>query len=174
MECPKCHSIIDDKQTVCPKCSKVLLLECPNCHSLEDTATCSQCGYKILIKCSKCGRINPSINDLCVKCGFPTKTSLAYQECESDDIASVVIKFNNLKKIRRLLQSKDLYEKFYFKLKNLLLAQIKNTEGLFITYGETFVVNFNKELSLILFINSRESFKLCTVYLNDSSKSLRV
>ncbi len=160
MECPKCHSIIDDKQTVCPKCSKVLLLECPNCHSLEDTATCSQCGYKILIKCSKCGRINPSINDLCVKCGFPTKTSLAYQECESDDIASVVIKFNNLKKIRRLLQSKDLYEKFYFKLKNLLLAQIKNTEGLFITYGETFVVNFNKELSFPTSSNKAVRFSL--------------
>lgn len=162
MECPKCHTIISDKETVCPKCHKVLLLECPNCHSLEETSTCTQCGYKILIKCSKCGRINPAINDLCVKCGFPTKSSLALQECESDEIASVIIKFNNLKKIRRLLKSRDLFEKFFFKLKNLMLAQVKNAEGLFITYGDTFVLNFNKELSFPTSANKAVRFALKT------------
>ena len=160
MECPKCHTVLKDTDTVCPKCHKVLLLECPNCHSLEDTATCSKCGYKILVKCSKCGRINPAINDLCVKCGFPTKNSLALQECESDEIAYVVINFNNLKKIRRLLKSSELYEKFFFKLKNLLLAQIRNAEGLFITYGDTFVLNFNKELSFPTSANKAVRFAL--------------
>ena len=147
MNCPKCNTIINDNQTVCPKCHKVLLLECPNCHSLEESAICKKCGYHILIKCSKCGRLNPAINDLCVKCGFPTKTSLAYQECECDEIASVVIKFCNLKKIRRLLKSEDLYRKFYYKLKNLVLAQVRNAEGLFISHGDVFELNFNKELS---------------------------
>ena len=160
MECPKCHTVLSDNETVCPKCHKVLLLECPNCHSLEDTAVCSKCGYKILVKCSKCGRINPAINDLCVKCGFSTKTSLALQECESDEIAYVIIKFTNLKKIRRILKSQDLYTKFFFKLKNLLLSQIKNVEGLFITYGETFVVNFNKELSFPTSANKAVRFAL--------------
>ena len=160
MECPKCHTQIGEKETVCPKCHKVLLLECPNCHSLEESAVCTNCGYKILIKCSKCGRINPAINDLCVKCGFPTKTSLAYQECESDEFASVTIKFNNLKSIKRILKSKDLYEKFFFKLKNLVLAQIRNVEGLFITYGDSFVLNFNKELSLPTSSNKAVRFAL--------------
>ncbi len=160
MECPKCHTAINERETVCPKCHKVLLLECPNCHSLEETAVCSKCGYKILVKCSKCGRINPTINDLCVKCGFPTKTSLAYQECESDEIAYAIIKFTNLKKIRRLLKSQNLYEKFLFKLKNQLFAQIKNAEGLFITYGETFVLNFNKELSFPTSSNKAVRFAL--------------
>lgn len=160
MECPKCHTILNDNDTVCPKCHKVLLLECPNCHSLEDTAVCSKCGYKILVKCSKCGRINPTINDLCVKCGFPTKSSLALQECESDEIAYAIINFSNLKKIRRLLKSSELYEKFFFKLKNQLLAQIRNAEGLFITYGETFVVNFNKELSFPTSANKAVRFAL--------------
>ena len=54
MECPKCHSYVDDNQTVCPKCHKVLLLECPNCHTLGESAVCSTCGYTILVKCSKC------------------------------------------------------------------------------------------------------------------------
>lgn len=175
MECPKCHTEIDDKTTVCPKCHKVLLLECPNCHSLEDTAVCTNCGYKILIKCSKCGRINPAINDLCVKCGFPTRNSLALQECESDELASVTIKFNNLKKIRRLLKSQDAYERFFYKLKNLVLAQIRNIEGLFITYGDTFVLNFNKELSLPTSANKavRFALKLVNAFTPLNSKLLK-
>lgn len=160
MECPKCHSIINDNETVCPKCHKVFLLECPNCHSLEETSTCTKCGYKILVKCSKCGKINPTINDLCTKCGFPTKTSIAFQECESDELASVTIKFDNLKKIRRLLKSRDLYDKFIYKLKNLILAAVKNTDGMFISYGEIFVLNFNKELSLPTSANKAVRFAL--------------
>ena len=148
MECPKCHSIINDESTVCPKCHKVLLLECPNCHEIGDSAVCEKCGYTILVKCSKCSKINPSTNEVCSKCGFPVATSLAYQECESDEFASVVIKFNNLKSIRRLLKSKDLYEKFLYKLKNLLLVYIKKAEGKVITYkNEIYAINFNKELS---------------------------
>ena len=160
MQCPKCHTIISDNETVCPKCHKVLLLECPNCHSLEETAVCTQCGYKILVKCSKCGRINPAINDLCVQCGFSTKASLALQECESDEFAYVTIRFTNLKKIKRLLKSKDLYEKFLFKLKNLVLALVKNAEGLFITYGDIYALNFNKELSFPTSANKAVRFAL--------------
>ncbi len=160
MECPKCHSLINDNETVCPKCHKVFLLECPNCHSLEETSTCTKCGYRILVKCSKCGKVNPTINDLCSKCGFPTKTSLAFQECESDELASVTIKFDNLKKIRRLLKSRDLYDKFVFKLKNLIMAAVKNTDGLFITYGDIFVLNFNKELSFPTSANKAVRFAL--------------
>jgi len=160
MECPKCHTIIKDNETVCPKCHKVLLLECPNCHSLEETPVCSKCGYKILVKCSKCGKINPSNIGTCVKCGFSTQSSLALQECESDELAYVIIKFNNLKKIRRLLKSKDLYEKFFYKLKNLMLAQVKNAEGLFITYDDTFVLNFNKELSFPTSANKAARFAI--------------
>lgn len=174
MECPKCHTKIDDKTTVCPVCHKVLLLECPNCHSLEDTPVCTNCGYKILIKCSKCGRINPAINDLCTKCGFPTKSSLAIQDCESDEFACVIIKFSNLKRIRRLLKSQDMFDKFFFKLKNLLLAQIRNSEGLFITYGDVFVLNFNKELSLPTSANKAVRFglKLVNAFSQLNSKIL--
>ncbi len=148
MECPKCHSVIKDNQTVCPKCHKVLLLECPNCHSLEDTAVCSKCGYSILVKCSKCTTVNPVENQTCSKCRFPLNTSLAYQECESDEFASVIIKFDALRSIRRVLKSQELYTKFFYKLKNLLMAQVKGVDGKFIIYGDTFVMNLSKELSL--------------------------
>ncbi|MCQ2739696.1 MAG: zinc ribbon domain-containing protein [bacterium] len=160
MQCPKCNSIIADEETVCPHCHKVLLLECPNCHALNETATCEQCGYSILVKCSKCSQLNPTTNEVCSKCKFPIKTSIAYQECESDEIASVSIKFNNLNKIRRLLKSKDLYNKFFNKLYNLLLAQIKNSGGKFIKYDYAFIVNMNKELSFPTSANKAVRFSL--------------
>lgn len=146
MHCPKCHTKVDENQTVCPKCHKVLLLECPNCKALGESSVCSKCGYTILVKCSKCGKTVPTSKEKC-KCGFPTSTSVAYQECETDDFASIVITFGSLKAIRRLLKSQELYTKFFYKLKNLLFAQVKGAECKFITYNDTFVINMNKELS---------------------------
>lgn len=161
MECPKCHSIIDDNSAVCPNCHKVFLLECPNCHELSDSAVCAKCGYTILIKCAKCSKINPTINDLCSKCGFPVKNSLAYQECETDEFASVTIKFNNLKKIQKALKTKELYNKFFNKLKNLIFAYTKNNDGKFIIYRQTvFVLNFNKELSFPTSANKAVRFSI--------------
>ena len=147
MECPKCHTKLDDNQTVCPRCHKVLLLECPNCKNLSESAVCEKCGYTIVVKCSKCGKINPVTKEKCSKCGFPVKTSLAYQECESDDFASIIVRFGALKNIRRLLKSQELYSKFYFRLKNLLLAQLKGVDCKLIIYNDVFVINMNKELS---------------------------
>ena len=146
MECPKCHKNIAENTTVCPHCHKVLSLECPNCHSLSETPVCEKCGYIILTKCSKCGKTVSTSSEKC-KCGFPVKTSVAYQECETDEFASIIIKFSALKNIRRVLGSQELFTKFYFRLRNLLTAQIKSVEGKIITYNDTFVINFNKELS---------------------------
>lgn len=168
MECPKCHSIIDDNATVCPKCHKVLSLECPNCHSLSDTPVCAKCGYTILVKCAKCGKLNPVTKENCPKCGLSVKSSLAVQECESDDFASIIIKFNSLKNIRRQLKSAELYPKFYFKLKNLLMAQVKNVDCKFITYGDVFAVNFNKELSFAT--SSNKAVRLALKIVNTFSE----
>lgn len=146
MKCPKCHKTISDNMTVCPYCHKVLALECPNCHSLGETSVCEKCGYIILTKCSKCGKTVSTSAKKC-KCGFPVRTSVAYQECETDEFASVIIQFSSLKNIRRLLGSQELFTKFYFKLRNLLMAQFKGVEGKIINYNDTFIVNMNKELS---------------------------
>lgn len=147
MECPKCHTILDDNSTVCPRCHKVFLLECPNCHTLGESPICQKCGYTILTKCSKCSKMVLTSKDACPKCGFSVATSVAYQECESDDFAAIVIKFGSLKKIKRLLKSQELYSKFFYKLKNLLVAQIKGIECKFVIYNDVFVINMSKELS---------------------------
>lgn len=147
MKCPKCNREISDKATTCPHCHKVLVLECPNCHTIGENPICENCGYIILTKCSKCGRINSTSKEKC-KCGFPVKTSVAYQNCETDEFTSVTIHFEALKQIRKILGSQELFSKFFFRLRNLLIAQFSGVEGKIITYNDTFVVNFNKELSL--------------------------
>ncbi len=146
MKCPKCDKEIADNLTICPHCNKVLTLLCPNCHSKSDSSVCKKCGYIILIKCAKCGKTISTSADKC-KCGFSVKTTIAYKECECDDFASLVIQFGALKNIRSQLASQELFSKFFLKLQNLLTAQLANVEGKIITYNDTFVVNFNKELS---------------------------
>ena len=78
---------------------------------------------------------------------FPVKTSVAYQECETDEFASLIIQFSSLKNIRRLLGSQELFTKFFFRLRNLLMAQFKGIDGKIINYNDTFIINMNKELS---------------------------
>ena len=146
MECPKCHRIIDDNAESCPHCHKVFTLVCPNCQHKSLSSVCESCGYIILEKCSKCGKTIDTTRNKC-KCGFPISTSIAYQECETDEFASIIIKFSALKSIRRLLGSQELYTKFKYRLKNLLTSQLKKHEGKIITYGDTTVINFNKDLS---------------------------
>ena len=174
MECPKCHTVLDDNQKVCPNCNKVLLLECPNCHSLCDSSVCSKCGYTILVKCSKCSKITPFEKKVCSKCDFPLATSLAYQECENDEFASITIKFESLKRIRRLLKSQELYSKFLYKIKNLLNAQLKGLDCKIIQYDDVYVVNFNKELSLATSANKavRLSLKILNAFTEVNSKVL--
>ena len=170
MHCPKCNTAIDDNQTVCPNCHKVLLLECPNCHNLGESSICEKCGYNILVKCSKCGKIIPTTKEKC-KCGFPTFTSIAYQECESDEFASIIVTFGALKTIKRQLKSQELYTKFFFKLKNLLYAQLKGIECKLVMYENTFVINMSKELSLTTSANKavRLALKIANAFVSLNS-----
>ena len=146
MECPKCHKNIKDGVTVCPHCHKVLALVCPNCHSLGQSPVCEDCGYIILTKCSKCGRVVSTDSEQC-KCGLQISKSLGINECESDEFAALSIKFDGLKNIRRVLASKELFNKFNIKLLNILKTILKNIEGCVIKYDNSYVINFNKELS---------------------------
>ena len=159
MECPRCHKKISDNETVCPHCKKVFALECPNCHSLNQTSKCEKCGYIILTKCAKCGKTVSTTQEKC-KCGFPVLSSIAYQECETDEFANVIIRFSSLRKIRRILGSQELFTKFYYKLKNLLTAQFKNLDGNIIIFNDIFCVNFNKELSFATSVNKATRFAL--------------
>ncbi|MBR1776480.1 zinc ribbon domain-containing protein [bacterium] len=173
MECPKCHRNISDSATVCPYCHKVLSLVCPNCRTLGHSPVCENCGYIILEKCSKCGRVVSTSSGKC-KCGFSVSTSVAYQECESDEFASLSIKFSGLKSIRRVLSSQELYSKFKIRIKNLIVSILKGIEGRIIVYGDTYVVNFNKELSFATSVDKavRLALKVINSFASINLKSI--
>jgi len=147
MKCPKCNTEVNENQAICPTCRKVLLLECPNCHSYSESSVCETCGYTILVKCAKCKKVVPFEKNNCTKCGFSLATSLGYQECESDEYASIIIKFGALNKIKKALKSKDLYTKFLNRIKNLLTSQTKGIDCKIIKYEDIYCINLNKELS---------------------------
>ena len=88
----------------------------------------------------------PTSTDKC-KCGLEVTKSIACNECETDEFASLTVNFASLKAIRNILSSQELYTKFLVKLKNLMQTQLKNFEGLIVLYKDTYVINFNKELS---------------------------
>ena len=164
MNCPNCNTHLEENQAICPSCHKVLLLECPNCHTLGESPVCENCGYTILVKCSKCKKTVPTSKEVCPKCGFSTAVSLGNIECESDEYASIIIEFKALNQIKRSLKSRELYAKFFNKLKNLLYAQIKGIECKFLVYNNTFVINMNKELSLST--SSNKAVRLAIKILN--------
>ena len=154
MKCSKCKREIPENTTICPYCHKVLALECPNCHSIGENPICEKCGFIILTKCSKCGRTISTAADKC-KCGFPVKTSIAYQECESDEFASVIVRFAALKQIRKILGSQELFSKFYLRLRNLLIAQLSGIDGKIIIYNDIFTFYDLLHLSYdLLLLNS--------------------
>lgn len=143
MECPKCHKTISDDSVVCPHCHKVLALTCPNCKNQSKTQVCDKCGHIILTKCNKCGNTISTSSKSCPKCGFPTSKSIAYQECEIDEFASLIIDVKVSKNDKYKLDSD-----FFFKLKNLLSSYLNKAEGCKIFANGTYFVNMNQELSL--------------------------
>ncbi len=165
MECPKCHRNIPENTTVCPYCHKVFALTCPNCKTVSKHAVCKKCGYIILEKCHKCGKLVPTTSSAC-KCGFSTSMSIAYNECEIDEFASLILNFGALKTIRSALGSREFYEKFKQKLKNLISAQLKGINAHIITYGDTYVINFCKDLSFSTSVDKaiRTAIKLATAF----------
>src|SRR5574344_706582 len=96
MRCPKCSCNIDEDALVCPNCKKVLKLICPKCGTINTKNTCKKCGFVIISRCYKCGKINQTISETCSKCGFSTHTSVAINSSNIDEFACLTIEFTNL------------------------------------------------------------------------------
>ena len=120
MECPKCGSTVGENDLVCPYCKKVLKLKCPKCNMINEGKLCKRCGFIIMSKCHQCGKINPTINGKCSKCGFSTYTSAIIANSEIDEFACLTVEFPNLDDIKTVMGSNKLLEKF----KNNLNAMI--------------------------------------------------
>ena len=148
MECPRCNNEVSEHDKVCPHCKKVLLFECPICKKLNRTPLCTECGFVIVSKCHNCGQINKTINGKCKKCGFSTYKSISMSEAEIDEFACLAITFPNLDDLRPVFKNKQIFSKFYKKLKSVIFSYGKEQENRVQLIDNTFVIKYYKEFSI--------------------------
>ena len=145
MECPKCGFEIDEKTTVCPNCKKVLKVVCPICKTINKTNTCKKCGYVILTKCNRCGKINLTGNHTCKKCGFDLERSVILNESNTDDFVSLIIDFPNLGEMHQLLGSARLFNKFKDNLDRIIDTTAQGARTRRQIINKIYVIRFNRE-----------------------------
>ena len=145
MECPKCGLEIDEKTTVCPNCKKVLKVVCPICKTINKTNTCKKCGYVILTKCNRCGKINLTGNHTCKKCGFDLERSVILNESNTDDFVSLIIDFPNLGEMHQLLGSARLFNKFKDNLDRIIDTAAQGARTRRQIINKLYVIRFNRE-----------------------------
>ena len=142
MECPRCNNEVSEHDKVCPHCKKVLLLECPICHKLSRTPLCPECGFVIISKCHNCGQINQTIKGICKKCGFSTYKSISMNEAETDEFACLAITFPNLEELRPALKNKQVFNKFYKKLKAFIFNYGKQQDNRVQLIENNFIIKY--------------------------------
>lgn len=153
MECPRCNNEVSEHDKVCPHCKKVLLLECPICHKLSRTPLCPECGFVIISKCHNCGQINQTIKGICKKCGFSTYKSISMNEAETDEFACLAITFPNLEELRPALKNKQVFNKFYKKLKAFIFNYGKQQDNRVQLIENNFIIKYYKEFSMSSSVN---------------------
>ncbi len=153
MECPRCNNEVSEHDKVCPHCKKVLLLECPICHKLSRTPLCPECGFVIISKCHNCGQLNKTINGTCKKCGFSTYKSISMNEAETDEFACLAITFPNLEDLRPALKNKQIFNKFYKKLKSFIFNYAKQQDNRAQLIENNFIIKYYKEFSMSSSVN---------------------
>ena len=70
MNCPKCKTELNPKDTVCPNCNLRLVFECPRCKSQIKigSSSCKKCGFVFVKFCPKCNCANYVSSSHCRKC----------------------------------------------------------------------------------------------------------
>lgn len=145
MECPKCGLEIDEKTIVCPNCKKVLKVVCPVCKTVNKSNTCKTCGYVIIGKCHKCGKINLTGDKKCKKCGFDLERSVLLNEANTDNFVCLTIDFPNINEMKVILGSARLLNKFRQNLDKIIVDCAKEAGVRRQLAGNKYIIRFLKD-----------------------------
>lgn len=154
MECPKCGLEIDEKTIVCPNCKKVLKVVCPVCKTINKSNTCKNCGYVIVGKCNKCGKINLTGDKKCKKCGFDLEQSVILNEANTDKFACLTIEFPNMNEMKVVLGSAKLLNKFKQNIDKIIYDVGKEIGVRRQIVGKKYVLRFDKDYTFGSSVNS--------------------
>lgn len=144
MECPKCGYEVDDKAMTCPNCKKVLKLICPVCRTVNTQNTCKKCGFPILVKCNKCGKVTQNIKGKCAKCGFDTELSCLLNEANTDTYAMMLVELPNIDDMKHYVGSK-LINKFKANTDKIIKDVAKKNKVKCRIYDKNYVLRFARE-----------------------------
>ncbi len=145
MECPKCGLEIDERTIVCPNCKKVLKVVCPVCKTINKSNTCKNCGYVIIGKCNRCGKINLTGDKKCKKCGFDLEQSVILNESNTDKFVCVTLEFPNMNEMKVVLGSAKLLNKFKQNIDKIILDTAKEVGVRRQIVGNKYVIRFDKD-----------------------------
>ena len=77
-------------------------------------------------KCHNCGKLNPTIDKKCKKCGFSTEKSIIMNEANSDDYALITIDFPNMNDLKNVLGSVKSYNRFKRNVDKIIVDYTKS------------------------------------------------
>lgn len=160
MNCPKCNTVIGEKDLVCPNCKKVLRLQCPACGAITKNTVCEKCGSVIINKCYKCGKLNSAALEKCPKCGLNVNASIGLRESVIEEFAVLTIEITNFDDIKNAFKSDKIVEQFKKNLYTLIRKTAAQKKLRVQFLQDTFIIRFCKDYTFLESCKSALDFSI--------------
>ncbi len=191
MNCPKCKTELNPKDTVCPNCNLRLVFECPRCKSQIKigSSSCKKCGFVFVKFCPKCNCANYVSSSHCRKCFHqfeedtetienikpaPEKRSIKggakpLQPAAAPVRLSVYIDFITLKNVFEKYKDEEFKQKVILNIKTAIKLAFNVTPDFIKEDIVNFKINYSKKISFLEKINKfSEEFSKFNSILNET------
>ena len=191
MNCPKCKTELNPKDTVCPNCNLRLVFECPRCKSQIKigSSSCKKCGFVFVKFCPKCNCANYVSSSHCRKCFHqfeedtetienikpaPEKEASKEEPKPLQPAAapvrlSVYIDFITLKNVFEKYKDEEFKQKVILNIKTAIKLAFNVTPDFIKEDIVNFKINYSKKISFLEKINKfSEEFSKFNSILNET------
>jgi len=191
VNCPKCKTELNPKDTVCPNCNLRLVFECPRCKSQIKigSSSCKKCGFVFVKFCPKCNCANYVSSSHCRKCFHqfeedtetienikpaPEKEASKEEPKPLQPAAapvrlSVYIDFITLKNVFEKYKDEEFKQKVILNIKTAIKLAFNVTPDFIKEDIVNFKINYSKKISFLEKINKfSEEFSKFNSILNET------
>ncbi len=177
MNCPKCKTELNPKDTVCPNCKLRLVFECPRCKNQIKigTSSCKKCGFVFVKFCPECNCANYVSSSHCRKCFHHFKEDeealqnikLTPQNKEKENTEeinkqpslqnpvrlSVYVDFITLKNVFEKYKDEEFKQKVILNIKTAIKLAFNVTPDFIKEDVVNFKINYSKKISFLEKVN---------------------
>ncbi len=194
MNCPKCKTELNPKDTVCPNCKLRLVFECPRCKSQIKigSSSCKKCGFVFVKFCPECNCANYVSSSHCRKCfhhfkedeealqniNLPPEKEKEKEEVNEQKSVpktqapvrlSVYIDFITLKNVFEKYKDEEFKQKVILNIKTAIKLAFNVTPDFIKDNVVSFKINYSKKISFLEKINKfSEEFSKFNSILNET------